>query len=382
MIIRLEVIYIKIGGKRYMTDIFSYEEDEYKLDIPKENRFLNAISYDYSVEYIYHLIKKGKIILEVPFQRKHIWKNDKASMLIESIIMNVPIPPLYFAEEKDGKWLVLDGLQRLYSILNYYDNEFALTKVEVLEELQRVKYKDLPPKAKGLLDDGLLRVNIIKKDSHRDIKYDIFMRLNRGAVTLNYQELRNCMYRGNLNNAAKELCKENRTFLRILKQKQPHQRYLDVEFIIRYFAISDNLRVNENGEYYISGYKGKLVSFLNEYMDENKDCNLEEKAKYKERFNSTIEKIVIVYGEDEAFRDISTGNVKVYKTIADFIMPSFERMDLQYVRNHRKKLYIKTKKYLSKKETQNRLLIKTSDKDVMNKRISEWFKEINDAISF
>lgn len=63
-------------------------------------------------------------------------------------------------------------------------------------------------------------------------------------------------------------------------------------------------------------------------------------------------------------------------------MPSFERMDLQYVKNNRRKLYIKTKKYLSKEETQNRLLIKTSDKDVMNKRISEWFKEINDAISF
>ena len=55
----------------------------------------------------------------------------------------------------------------------------------------------------------MLRVNVIKKDSHRDIKYDIFMRLNRGAVTLNYQELRNCMYRGNLNDAAKELCEEN-----------------------------------------------------------------------------------------------------------------------------------------------------------------------------
>ena len=114
-----------------MSDIFANEEQDYSLDVPKEKRFLNTTSYDYSVEYLFNLIKKGKIILEVPFQRKHIWKNDKASMLIESIIMNVPIPPLYFAEEDDGSWLVLDGLQRLYSILNYYDNEFALTKVEI-----------------------------------------------------------------------------------------------------------------------------------------------------------------------------------------------------------------------------------------------------------
>lgn len=365
-----------------MSEIFANEDEQYTLDIPKENRFLNTISYDYSVEYLYDLIKKGKIVLEVPFQRKHIWKNDKASMLIESIIMNVPIPPLYFAEEDDGKWLVLDGLQRLYSILNYYDNEFALNKVEVLEELQKMKYKDLPPKAKSLLDDGLLRVNIIKKDSHRDIKYDIFMRLNRGAVTLNYQELRNCLYRGNLNDAAKELCNENTTFLKMLKQNKPNQRYLDVEFIIRYFAISDNLIYDENKNIIISGYKGKLVSFLNEYMDKNKDCSLEKKLEYKNKFNSTIDKIKIVFGIDEAFRDISSDNVKVYKTIADFIMPSFERMDLEYVRKNKQLIYERTKDYLSKPETQNRLMIKTSDKDVMNKRIGEWFEVMKNAILF
>lgn len=60
-----------------MGDIFANEDKEYELDIPKENRFLNTTSYDYSVEYLYDLIKKGKIVLEVPFQRKHIWKNDK-----------------------------------------------------------------------------------------------------------------------------------------------------------------------------------------------------------------------------------------------------------------------------------------------------------------
>ena len=129
--------------------------------------------------------------------------------------MNVPIPPLYFAEEDDGTWLVLDGLQRLSSIKEFYNNEYSLIKLEVLAELNKKKYVDLPLKSKNLLDDGMLRVNIIKNDSHRDIKYDIFMRLNRGAVTLNYQELRNCMYRGNLNDAAKELCEENQDFLNI-----------------------------------------------------------------------------------------------------------------------------------------------------------------------
>lgn len=364
-----------------MADIFKTENETYEIDIPKEKRYLNTMSYDYSVQYIYDLIKKGKIILEVPFQRKQIWKTDKASSLVESIIMNVPIPPLYFAEEENGNWLVLDGLQRLSSIRNFYDNEFALTKLEVLTELNKMKYKDLPPKSKSLLDDGMLRVNVIKKDSHRDIKYDIFMRLNRGAVTLNYQELRNCMYRGNLNDAAKELCKENTDFLKILKQKAPHQRYLDVEFIIRYFAMSDNIAIDENGDVYIEGYKGKLVQFINEYMDTHKDCTEEEKQRYKDRFNSTIEKVITVFGTEEAFRDISTGNTKIYKTISDFIMPSFERMSKEFVEANSEQIYNRLKSFLMIDDIKDSLSKRTSDKDIVNMRVKMWFKEFEDDVS-
>ncbi len=364
-----------------MAEIFKPDEESYKIDVPKEKRYLNTMSYDYSVQYLYDLMKKGKIVLEVPFQRKQIWKPEQASSLLESIIMNVPIPPLYFAEEENGSWLVLDGLQRLSSIKNYYDNEFALSKLEVLTELEKRKYKDLPPKAKSLLDDGMLRVNVIKKDSHRDIKYDIFMRLNRGAVTLNYQELRNCMYRGNLNDAAKELCKENSTFLEILKQKNSHQRYLDVEFIIRYFAFSDNIAKDEDGNVYLDGYKGKLVQFLNEYMDLHKNCSLEEKQEYKKRFNETIEKIVIVFGTDKAFRDISTDNTKIYKTIADFIMPSFERMSKEYVELNKDLIYSRLVNFLKIDEIQDSISKRTSDKDIVNLRLRMWFKEFEDVIS-
>lgn len=364
-----------------MSNVFEKETENYELDIPKEKRYLHSIPYDYSVQYLNELINRGKIVLEVPFQRKQVWKNDKASALIESIIMNVPIPPLYFAEEDDGKWLVLDGLQRLSSINNFYNNEFGLSKLDVLSDLNSLKYKDLPPKSKDLLDDGMLRVNVIKNDSHRDIKYDIFMRLNRGAVTLNYQELRNCMYRGNLNDAAKELCSENTDFLKILKQKAPHPRYLDAEFIIRYFAISDNIAIDDEGKVYLNNYKGKLVQFLNEYMDVHKNCSLEEKEAFKNRFNETIRKVVLVFGTDKAFRDISSKNTKIYKTIADFIMPSFERMSMSYIEENKELIYDKLQQYLNYDEIKDAISTKTSDKDVVNLRIRMWFEELADAIS-
>ena len=366
-----------------MSEIYEKEDEVYSIDdVPKEKRYLNTISYDYSVDYIYNLIKKKKIILEVPFQRQQIWKNDKASSLIESIIMNVPIPPLYFAEEEDGSWLVLDGLQRLSSILNYFDNEFALTKLEVLKELEKVKYKDLPPKSKDLLNNGLLRVNIIRKDSHKDIKYDIFMRLNRGAVTLNYQELRNCLYRGNLNDGAKELCDENKDFLDILGQKQPHKRYLDVELIIRYFALSANFDINDCGECYIKDYKGKLVQFINNYMDAHKDCDLHKKNELKQQFNDTIAKVLAVFTPQTAFRDPTTDSPKIYKPIYDFIMTSFERIPLETLQNNKQLILEIYKSYLSVPQNHDLIVFKTSDKDIMNKRINGWVKLLNEHIPF
>jgi hypothetical protein len=364
-----------------MSEIFENEENAYRMDdIPKEKRTLNTVSYDYSVEYIYDLIQKGKIVLEVPFQRKQIWKTDKASSLVESIIMNVPIPPLYFSEEDDGKWLVLDGLQRLSSIKDFYNNSFALNKLEVLKDLDKCKYSDLNPKSKSLLDDGLFRVIVIRRDSHPDIKYDIFMRLNQGAVTLNYQELRNCLYRGKLNDMAKLLCSENQGFLDILKQKKPHQRYLDVEFVIRYFAFSDNIVKAECGDYVLNNYKSKLVQYLNEYMAGKKDFNDDNVVLYKQRFNETIQKVLSVFSAESAFRDPSGSNPKLYRTIADFVMPSFERLSMDYIRTNRESIIQKYNEFLQLPEIRNSLSKGSSDKNAVNLRIGKWFGLFGDAL--
>lgn len=360
-------------------EILTEDDDNYQLDIPVEDRNLNIRSYDYSVEFIVSLMNFKKIILEVPFQRKFIWKEERCSLLIESIIMNVPIPPLYFAEEQDGTLLVIDGLQRLYSILLFYQNEYSLKKLEIVKELEKKKYKDLPPKPKSLLDDGLLRVNVIKKDSHQDIKFDIFMRLNKGAVTLNYQELRNCLYRGKFNDTIKKLVNENKYFLKILKLKEPHDRFLDVEFIIRYFALTENLRYKDN-EYCLENYKGRMVNYINEFMEQKKNISLEEAQKYAQKFNDTIEKVIKVFGEDKAFRDISIDSDKINKPLADIVLISFERIglkDLEVKSNEIKKIL--TSLLNENDDFKKSISLRTSDKDVINKRINIWFNALKNA---
>lgn len=360
-------------------EIFEKEEDN-EIEIPKEKRKLSTVSYDYSVEFIVSLMSSDnpKIILEVPFQRKFIWKNDRASQLIESIIMNVPIPPLYFAEEEDGKWLIVDGLQRLNSIKSFFDNEFNLRKLEIIKELEGIKFKDLPPKSKSLLKDGLLRVNVIKKDSHPDIKYDIFMRLNKGAVILNTQELRNCLYRGHLNDMAKDIVKQP-LICKLLNLKAPHNRFLDVEFILRYLAFSESLE-NDNEGYYIKNYKGSLKSFLNDFMESKKDITEQELENYKEKILSTFDKVLAVFGEDRSLRNPESKSAQINKAFADCVLLSFEKYDKNLLQDHRSELVNLYDEFFKDEKFLPLISKRTSDSEVIKRRLNLWFKGIEDVI--
>ncbi|OGW49271.1 MAG: hypothetical protein A2Z50_05570 [Nitrospirae bacterium RBG_19FT_COMBO_42_15] len=360
-------------------------DDKMEIEVPKEKRYLNTASYDYSVQFLVNLMSGDipKIILEVPFQRQFIWKEDRASQLIESVIMNVPIPPLYFAEEEDGRWLVVDGLQRLKSLLRYSQNEYGLKSLEIVKELEGLKYKDIPPKAESLLNDGLMRINVIKKDSHPDIKYDIFMRLNKGSVTLNYQELRNCLYRSPLNNMAKEFVSKNKDFQKVLKLKKPHNRYLDVEFIMRVFALQEKLIIEKKeNKYIIENYNGRMVNFINDYMDKSSKLSTEEAKKLLDEFKETIEKVVEVFGHQIAFKDITAKTLRFNKAIGEFICISFRRFNKEVLRKRKDEVNNLLRTLL---EGNDKFKIsisqRTSDTDVINYRINYWLKALENVLS-
>ena len=121
----------------------------------------------------------------------------------------------------------------------------------------------------------------------------------------------------------------------------------------------------------------KIVAMRNP----GRNSSLEEKQAYKDRFNETIEKVVMVFGIEKAFRDISTDNTKIYKTIADFIMPSLERMTKEYIEANKELIYTRLLNFLKIDEIQDSISKRTSDKDIVNLRLRMWFKEFEDAIS-
>lgn len=305
-------------------NLFDNDENDEFVPIPKEKRHLRTQSYDKSVDDLVGMMEDGRIYLTPEYQRNYVWDNKKASLLIESILLNIPIPVIYAAREKNENlsWNIVDGLQRLNALKRFYNNEFSLRGLEILSELNGERYKTLNVKTKSYLDDANLRIVLLFEDSHPDIKYDIFMRLNTGSVKLKPQELRNCLYRGTFNEALKEMVTDE-NILNIMNLTSPHKRMDDIELILRYIAISENYDKNKE---ILNNYNGVMKSFLNDYMHHNQNMSLDEIEKIKSKVILTVKKVYSIFGK-QAFRRIdeeSESSTRINLSLMDVIMISFE----------------------------------------------------------
>ncbi len=368
--------------KIFEKDVCEYSEGyEDKIQIPKELRKIRTQAYDKSVEDTVRMIEKGRIFLQPDFQRySQVWDYKTASQLIESVLLNVPIPPIYVAEEDDGSWNIIDGLQRLTSFKNFYEGKFKLRGLDSLKELNKQSYESLNQNAKSILDNGSLRIILITKESHPEMKYDVFMRLNRGSVKLTEQELRNCLYRGSLNDLIKDL-RNNTQLLDILNLEKPHKRMDDAELILRYFALSENF---DRENISISGYKGIMKTFLNAYMDKNKNMCEEQVNELKEKFNSTLNKVYSIFGKNSFKRIESNGEFYrwINKAIYDFIMLSFENYPLEILINNKEKILEALKTCVNEnKDFEDSITVGTSEPRRMEYRLRTWLNKMDSIIN-
>ena len=354
-----------------------YDEDsKIPYEIPQEVRKITTQAYDKSVSDIVRMIDDKDIRLDPDYQRNYVWDNKKASMLIESIILNVPIPVIYVSQEDDDSWSVIDGLQRLYSLKRFFDGKFKLSGLEILSDLNKSDINTLNPKALRMLKNGLLRVIMITHDSNEEIKYDVFMRLNTGSVHLTEQELRNCLYRGSLNKFLKEVV-QNETWLKLIGLREPHVRMADREMALRFLAIWKKWDAGTNT---LSGYKGRMKSFLNTFMSEYKDIKSSESGEWKRVFEDTVNKVYQVYGESAFKRQGLDGTTEktINRAIIDVIMLSSTQHTLEELMSKREQL---VRRFLEKTNNdvdfRNSIKIGTSDTKVITLRLREWCKEVS-----
>ena len=272
--------------------------------LPPPERKILTQPYDLSVQTLNEQWKDQ--LLQVPeIQREYVWDNGRASRLIESLLLNIPIPPLYFAETHDARFEVIDGHQRVKSVTRYLNNEFGLSGLQVLSELTRKKFFELPDREQRFLKLRTIRVVTISHDSHHSMKFEVFERLNTGGISLNAQELRNSLHRGTFNNTLKDLAKTT-SFRACIGTSKPRKRMVDEELVLRFFALRDLL----------GDYTPPLKRRLNDYMKEHKNPAEDWLAERRELFLGTMEAMASVLA-DKSFRLIDHNGQPVRNKAGD-----------------------------------------------------------------
>lgn len=287
-------------------------------EVELENITVHTRTMDISLEQLKNFVDANDIITDPDYQRKYIYDDKRASCLIESILIGIPIPVIYLAEEDESVYSVIDGQQRITSFVRFLKNEYPLTGLKSLKSLNGLYFRQLDKSLQRRLSLKPLSTVCIEKDS-QNLKYEIFSRLNLGAVKLRDQEVRNCIYRGRFNDMLKEIAGTNQ-YLPILFH-DANTRYSYEERILRFFALhSMNL-------------KGTFKQMMNSYMEAHANDDEEILKKYKSQYNSLIELIKTVLGED-AFFSVSEQRKKFNGAVYDSIMIPFSLFPKKSIIKH------------------------------------------------
>lgn len=218
-----------------------------EFEITERRNSLSTDRLDMSFGEIMSMYERKEIIISPEFQRLFRWSIEQQTRFIESLLLGIPIPPIFVAEGEEGKWELVDGLQRLSTVLSFFgllenssENKWFLIEGDLISSLEGYNIDSLPIKYVLNLKRTVCRVEVIKWDSQWDMRYELFSRLNTGGEPLTDQEIRNSIFRGKLSSFYKflEEMSQNEEFQRIIaiSDKQKRELY-DQELVIRFMSL-------------------------------------------------------------------------------------------------------------------------------------------------
>jgi hypothetical protein len=277
----------------------------------------------YPLQNIKEILSKN-MTFNPEYQRRRVWNKVQKSRLIESFIINIPVPPVFLYEIDFSQYEVMDGLQRLSTLYDFYDNKFELSGLEVWPELNGMRYDDLPEKVQKGIDRRYISTIVILNETAKNrteeqiLKKYVFERLNTGGTKLTDQETRNALYDGRFNDLCIKIAKDNTVFHKLWKIKpfedvdvlkeaneeaneenlevdtlnyKMYVRMEDVELVLRFFAYRqlENISVT------------KVKDILDVYLKEaNENYDALMLSKLEELYNKTIDLADKIFG-DKAF---------------------------------------------------------------------------------
>ncbi len=274
-----------------MAELLEIEMPSISLEaqVETQRNLLNTDRLDISFGEIISMYERGEIIVKPAFQRLFRWDEEQRTRFIESVLLGIPIPPIFVAEDKEGVWELVDGLQRISTILSFFGllksedagikekNKWELTEGDRLSALLGLTFETLPNKFKLNIKRATCRVEILRWNTNYDMRFELFNRLNTGGSPLTPQEIRNCIYRDIspiFNDFLKKLAlNENFIDLVALTIEQREELY-DEELVLRFLSLYNN---SSNVKTSISQH---MTSFMKRALETDFDY-----VKYEDIFN-------------------------------------------------------------------------------------------------
>lgn len=255
---------------------------------------------DLALRTVADMVQSGAIDVAPQFQRRDRWGTDQQSALVESFLMNIPVPPVYLAEEALGRYAVIDGKQRITAVSDYLTGKFPLRGLREIPELNGLRADALPPEMLRTLEMRPLRAVALLRQSADHLKYVVFHRLNTGGEVLNSQELRNVVFRGPLNDLIYELA-ANGFFLRQIKahdRKSPAFKNMqDADWVLRFLTLSEGW----------TAFSGDLSRSMDDYMYKHQSASGRKLNELRDRFNQAIATCQLLWGDLAFKRPVGSG---------------------------------------------------------------------------
>lgn len=276
--------------------------------VKSELRIITETNREQLPNFVAALKRQDWMRLQPFYQRRRRWDDKRKSKLIESFIMNIPVPPCFLYESEFARYEVMDGQQRISAIFDFYENRFKLKGLEQWPELNGRIYDRLPSEIKKGLDRRSISYIVLLKESAKTtddevlLRQQVFERLNTGGVELENQEIRHCIYHSAFDNLLIELSRNN-----VMRQawdlvpyspeeehnppesllKNAHfSKMRDVEFILRFFALR-----------HANQYRGGMQSFLDQYMVRSRRFDSQDISILQQLFLDTLNLASDIYGD-------------------------------------------------------------------------------------
>lgn len=323
-------------------------ENEDRDDEPFIEYNISSYPSDFTLEGLHSQWKKGSIVIP-PFQREFVWSVEQASLLIDSFMMGLPVPPVFLYLDEEHKYLVIDGQQRLLSVCFFFEGFFGEKETDREEkavekegvEKRRIfrlqginsrsryagqSFAEFSENDRRKIEGSVLRaINIrqINPSEHNTSVYHIFERLNTGGTSLRPQEIRNCVFFGEFLTILKVL-NEDDDWRKIVGKPTLDKYQKDLELILRLFAFL------ERG---IDSYEKPMKEYLNKVMKRCRNGRSDFVTDFKIKFRATCKKIIELLGE-KPFHVRGPMNAAYLDAVFCVVYDNLERLPPELAENY------------------------------------------------